>query len=202
MNSLACGVSVQKGSNASGHGYDNVHRLLLYLGVPASMCTVTSSSCDQEARANDDPTPSQRHPIEEAHTERFLAADLARRVQSAQRTALLPDEASLYASWGRGSALTPPQSPKQEQPSKCQRLPTKTRVSNALSMARIRLPQVFSLKSTRPTDLSSSPPTTQTSSSDKTPARPSEQEGQVWGVKVVLAESSSSANLSRLGLTA
>ena len=51
-------------------------------------------------------TPPQRNPIEVEYTERFLAADLVRRVQSAQATPLSRDEASIYPrwlSWGRGN---------------------------------------------------------------------------------------------------
>ena len=51
-------------------------------------------------------TPPQRNPVEVEYTERFLAADLVRRVQSAQTTPLSRDEASIYPrwlSWGRGN---------------------------------------------------------------------------------------------------
>ena len=61
---------------------------------------------DEEEQEPDDSAASHRHALEVAHTERFLAADLRRRVQDAHDDQPPLTKASMYTkwlSWGRGS---------------------------------------------------------------------------------------------------
>jgi hypothetical protein len=74
----------------------------------SSASIFTSVTCDSGSDGDDE--PPQRHPLEVAATERFLAADLHRRVRMAQAEMPLPitieEQLALPAwmSWGRGSA--------------------------------------------------------------------------------------------------
>jgi len=110
-------------------GYGNVEFLLQYLSGEGHQDGRDRSTCSSKLISHKDvdnsfhqahcnggshhgtedahDTPPQRNPIEVEYTERFLAADLVRRVHSAQATPLFPrDDASIYPtwlSWGRGN---------------------------------------------------------------------------------------------------
>ena len=67
----------------------------------------TASPCKNKRRPSD---PKPRHPLEHEHTERFLAADLLRRVQAGQRAAL--EDGKIEANcWGRRSSSSTSASP-------------------------------------------------------------------------------------------
>ena len=94
------GQKEQEGSDCSEQSYST----WFSLNCHDTQCNGESHHVTQHAY---DDTPPQRHPFEVEYTERFLAADLLRRVQSAQITAppLSHGEASIYPrwlSWGRG----------------------------------------------------------------------------------------------------
>jgi len=99
------GQKEQEGSDCSEHSYYSTWFSLKCIenSFHDTHCTGESHHVTQHAY---DDTPPQRHPFEVEYTERFLAADLLRRVQSAQITAPLSHgEASIYPrwlSWGRG----------------------------------------------------------------------------------------------------
>ena len=94
------GQKEQEGSDCSEQSYST----WFSLNCHDTQCNGESHHVTQHAY---DDNPPQRHPFEVEYTERFLAADLLRRVQSAQITAppLSHGEASIYPrwlSWGRG----------------------------------------------------------------------------------------------------
>lgn len=157
-------------SHVWGHApYKDVKILLLYLEEQGGMSGSNSDSvpCDDDDD-DDNQTPQHRHPLEVAHTESFLARDLASHMQSAQSThPLQPDEVSLYPVWlssGRANACMPPQSPKtsktqaknhEEQPSK----------GKTLRLPKVCVPKTFSTLLKQFPKISRMPPLTTSESS-------------------------------------